>query len=321
MEFGAAVVERDPGVGFLAKALTMSITYRPGTPDDSYTVFNIFERTVYALAFQMGYVTAKERDPESIQALWEARRSLFEHLARTATHFWLACQGEEIIGYARSILRDGLLDLTEFFVLPDQQSGGVGRELLQRVFTSVEASHRAIIATTDVRALARYLKAGVYARFPIYNFSRPPRQMPLSGEIQAAPLTGHLEEIHTLNALDRAVLGHSRAPDHAYWMDEKRGFLFSREGQIIGYGYVHLDGGPFVLAQAQAFPAVLAFAEHVAGQVTDKFHLEVPLVNRQAVDWLLANGYQLSPFLSLFMNDSPWGRFENFIFPSPPFSV
>jgi GNAT superfamily N-acetyltransferase len=301
--------------------LSMHTTYRLGRPGDSYTVFRIFERTVSALAFQMGFVTAEQRDPESIQALWDLRRSMFQHLARTSAHFWLALQGDEVIGYARSILRDGLLDLTEFFVLPDQQSVGVGRELLQRVFTSVEADHRAIIATTDVRALARYLKAGVYARFPIYNFSRPPRELPPSGELEAHPLTGSPEDLQALNALDRAILGHSREPDHAYWMAEKGGFLFSRDGRIIGYGYVHLDGGPFVLAQPEDFPAVLAYAERAAGQVTDRFHLEVPLVNRDAVGWLLANGYQMSPFLSLFMSDSPWGRFENVIFPSPPFSV
>src|SRR6185295_12550360 len=105
----------------------------------------------------------------------ERRRPLFEHLARSAEEFWIAEEAGDAIGYARSILRDNALELTEFFVLPGRQSAGVGRELLARAFPKDDVAHRSIIATTDARAQGRYLRAGVYPRFPIYYFGAPPR--------------------------------------------------------------------------------------------------------------------------------------------------
>ena len=50
---------------------------------------------------------------------------MFEFLAHTASQFWVAERAGEIIAYARSIEHDGLQELTEFFVSPDQQSAGV----------------------------------------------------------------------------------------------------------------------------------------------------------------------------------------------------
>ena len=60
--------------------------------------------------------------------MWAARRLLYEHLAATADQFWLAKRGETLLGFARSLLRDGLRLLTEFFVLPGEQSSGLGRQ-------------------------------------------------------------------------------------------------------------------------------------------------------------------------------------------------
>jgi hypothetical protein len=68
-------------------------------------------------------------------------------------------------------MRDGVRQLTEFFVMPAAQSSGVGKSLLEYAFPSDDARRRVIIATTDSRAVARYLKTGVYPRFPIYYFS------------------------------------------------------------------------------------------------------------------------------------------------------
>ncbi len=73
-------------------------------------------------------------DPEVLKSLWERRKSMFEFLARTSPHFWVAERDGEIIGHARSIEHDGLLELTEYFVLPGQQSGGLGRQLLAYAF-------------------------------------------------------------------------------------------------------------------------------------------------------------------------------------------
>lgn len=296
----------------------MSFDFRPGTVEDSYNVFRIFYDSIADFANRYSF-GEWSRDPKVIDGLWDIRRPLYEHLARTGEQFWLAYENDRLAGYARSILRDGLLELTEFFVHPESQSAGLGRQLLERAFPGETGDRNVIIATTEVRALARYLKAGVYARFPIYAFSRNPRELDLQSDLEYLPITGSDEDFNSLRAIDSRVLDHTRDPDHTFWISTKRGFLYRRNGQAVGYGYIDRDGGPFALLNEEDFPAVLTHAERVASLMSDGFYLEVPLINKFAVDHLISNGYELSSFLSLFMSDVPFGQFDHYIIPSPPF--
>jgi hypothetical protein len=85
-----------------------SITYRPATFDDSYTVFKIFDETLADLSRRLGFTEPTSfSDPAALERMWPERRSLYEHLARTADRFWLAERSGQAIGFARSIVRDG----------------------------------------------------------------------------------------------------------------------------------------------------------------------------------------------------------------------
>ena len=151
----------------------MSIMYRRGRLEDSQSVFQVFVQAIMDYSKRMGVnaITGGE-DPAVLEALWQRRRSMFEFLAQDAAQFWVAERNGEIIAYARSIGHEGLQELTEFFVSPDQQSAGIGSELLSLAFPKTEARYRTIIATLDERALYRYMKAGVYGRFPFKYFYR-----------------------------------------------------------------------------------------------------------------------------------------------------
>ncbi len=299
----------------------MTHTYRPATLDDSYTVFQIFQQSILDFSRRMGLMAITGgNDPNVMQTLWERRRLMFEHLARTAEHFWLAENDGQAIGYARSILRDGVRELTEYFVLPGQQSAGVGRELLARAFPADGAKHKVIIATTDPRAQARYLKAGVYARFPIYFFGRRPEAVTVVTDLAFEPMTDTPATFDALRALDAALLGHRRDIDHDFFMQDRSGFLYRRNGEAVGFGYTGKSNGPFGLLDEGDFPAALAHAESQAARRGDgETGFEVPLVNKAAVDYLLKRGYQMDSFMAFFMSDEPFGKFENYIFPSPPF--
>ena len=298
----------------------MALTYRPATLADSYTAFKIFEASITDLSQRLGVMAITEGDdPAVLEQLWQRRRPLFEHLARTADQFWLAEQAGQAIGYARTIRRDDVRELTELFVVPDQQSAGVGRELLARAFPPDEAAHRVIIATSDARALARYLKAGVYARFPIYYFSRPPEVVPMATDLTIEPVIASSAAIETLAALDLAVLGHRRDVDHLWLLSQRHGYLYYRDRQPVGYGYIGSGSGPFALLHAGDFPAILAHAESQAATAGKTFGLEVPLINQAAVNYLLARGCQMEAFFAFFMSDLPFGHFENYLFTSPPF--
>jgi GNAT superfamily N-acetyltransferase len=297
------------------------ITYRPGTAADSYTVFKLFEETLADLSQRLGSIEPTSwQDSAALEQMWQERRTLYDHLARTAAHFWLAEEASQTIGFGRSIRRDGVLELTEFFVRPDQQARGVGHELLLRTFPTAGALRRFIIASTDIRAQARYLKAGVYPRFPIYYFWRTPAAVSVATDLIFEPITTSPENLAALGELDRVIIGHRRDIDHEWLLTQRQGYLHHRQGQPAGYGYVGLRNGPFALLNPDDFPAVLAHAENDAvANGRQHFGLEVPMVNRAAVDYLLAHNFRMDSFIAIFMSDLPFGRFEHYIVTSPPF--
>ncbi|MBZ0298466.1 MAG: GNAT family N-acetyltransferase [Anaerolineae bacterium] len=296
----------------------MTVNFRPGTLDDSYALHQVFRSALIDLNQRLGLLPATWVDePERAEKSWQRFRSMLDHLTRTADHFWIAEQEGEAVGFARSILRDGTRELADFFVLPGHQSAGVGRELLKRAFPAEGAQRRIIIATQDSRAVARYLKSGVYPRFSATHFARQPQAETLETDLTFQPLTP--DHLPHLDALDSEVIGYRRTVDHRWLMSDREGFLVSRGSQPVGYGYVSDRSGPFALLDAADFPSVLTYAENrSAAQGHEEFGVEVPLHNRPAVGHLLRRGYQMEGFYEFFMTDVPFGRFENYILTGPP---
>ena len=150
----------------------------------------------------------------SVESCTVTEKPLFEHLARTAHEYWVAEEDGRIVGYARSILRDGNLELTEFFVLPAAQSACIGGELLRRTFAADApgVQHRTIIATPDVRAQVRYLKAGVVPRFPEMYWTRVPENVPLATDLTFVKASSSPETLdHLANCSHVAALSTSRS--------------------------------------------------------------------------------------------------------------
>jgi GNAT superfamily N-acetyltransferase len=300
----------------------MSITYRRGTLDDSQNTFDVFRQSIMELGDRLSMMPISGgHNPLIIQNLWARRQSLFDHLARTSDNFWVAEQDDKVIGFARSILRNGVRQLTEFFVLPEHQSAGVGRELLTRAFPVDGADHRFILATIDGRAVQRYLKAKVYPLFPCYAFSRLAEKINLDSDMIIERITPSAQAMGELIRIDNAILGFHREAEHAWLLENRQGYFYKRNKEFVGYGYLGEHNGPFALLDANNFPAILAHAETEAALKGTEFSVEVPMVNRAAVDYLLSRGCKLESFFEFFMADSQFGKFENYILTSPPFFV
>ena len=298
-----------------------SIIYRKGNESDSYPVFHIFEQSIADLAKRMGSnVSSSIPDPDTLARTWQERQSLYHHLARTADQFWVAERGGQPIGFSRSIVRDSLHELTELFVLPNQQSSGIGRELISRAFSTNGYAHRSIIGTSDTRAQVLYLKAGVYPRFPIYYFGRKPEVISLSSDLSFQPFNVSSENLEILGSLDEALLGHRRDLDHIWLLKDRSGYFYYRNGQPVGYGYLGCSNGPFALINPKDFPVVLAHAESIAAHnQREKFGLEIPSINEMTIDYLLSRRFKMDDFVTFMMTDKPFGRFENYILTNPPF--
>jgi GNAT superfamily N-acetyltransferase len=297
-------------------------TYRRGTGADTRTCYEIFEVTVDDLGQRTGSVAnSTAGDPNA----FELRRPLFDHLAETADEWWMATDegSGRAVGYARSILRDGVRELTEFFVLPEMQAGGVGRELLARAFPSEGARHRAIVATTDARAIARYLRTGLGARLPLVGWEGVPRDARLDTDLVREPIDGEDPPLEALATIDRHILGFRRDEEHRWLAGQRSGWLYRRQDAVVGYAYhptKPLWGGPYAALEATDLPVLIADAEAAAaaaGHTTVTFDLA--LTARPAIDHLLGRGFRVDPFMMLFFSDGPVELFDRYVLTSPPF--
>jgi GNAT superfamily N-acetyltransferase len=299
--------------------MTMSITYRKGTIADSHSVFQVFVRSIMDYSERMNVMAITGgNDPKALESLWQKRRPMFDYLAESAAQFWVAENASEIIAYARSIEHDGMWELTEFFVSPHQQSSGVGRELLSRAFSNTQARYRTIIATLDERALYRYMKLEVYGRFPLKYFYRRAEKVEVETDLRIEPLQIELHA-EDLSRIDQNILDHARERQHRWIATTRDGFVYKRDSKIVGYGYVGSSTGPFVVLDENDFPAVLAHAESLLAERGEDFGAEAPLLNEKAVRYFVERKYQIDSFSTIFMSNTSFGKFQNYLCFSPEF--
>jgi GNAT superfamily N-acetyltransferase len=291
-----------------AEPETTAPRIRPGTSADLPALHDILVDAVWDLAWRIGIQdsgrvpTPEERAEE--RQIWQP---LLEHLTATADQLWVAERDGKLVGYARSILRDGVRELTEFFVSPEAQTDGIGAELLMRAMPP-GARRTYIMATIDLRAQARYHKLGVYQICSVFTFHREPERVtlpehPSQDDLAIIPITA--DHLSALGNLDLAVHGHRRDEDHAWLMKNRSGFLLLRQDRPVGYGYVGPFSGPFAMLDEADFPTALAHAENLAvAQGNEEFGVDVPMLNRTAIDYLLGRKYKLSPFFCFYMCDA-----------------
>ena len=296
------------------------VRLRPGTLEDNRACAAVLVDAINDLGRRHGSI--EEGSELDLEVEWPKWRPFMDHIARTAAEFWIAEGPDgEAIGYARSIDRDDVFELTEFFVRPGAQSRGVGHQLLERAFPSGRGHLRLIIATTDIRALSRYMRADVVPRFPVTTFTGPAREVPLVGGLDVEPLELD-RDLADVNAVDDAVLGHRREVDHRWFATEREGHRYLRDGRIVGYGYVGLPdrggNGPFAVLDPSDLLGVVSHAERRRNELgaTDA-SFEVALHNRTAVDYLLGRGYRMDAFMTLICSSEPFGSFDRYLFCAP----
>ena len=165
-----------------AATATAEPLIRRGTPADAEACHEVMWASVTDLGMRHGTPLHG-----SVAEWWASAEPLQRFLATHANEWWVAEEPDRgaLIGYGRSIERGGLLELTEFFVLPTHQSAGVGSALLDRAFPPDRGDIRSIIATTDVRALSRYYRVGTVARFPIFTLEGEPAKTQIAGDLAA----------------------------------------------------------------------------------------------------------------------------------------
>jgi GNAT superfamily N-acetyltransferase len=255
---------------------------------------------------------------------WASGEPLQRHLAARAAEWWVAEDPESgaLLGYARSIARDGLFELTEFFVMPTRQSKGLGSALIVRAFPIGRGEVRSIIATTDTRALVRYYRAGTVARFPILTLEGAPDEADIAGDLTPRPLDADSkDDLSAIREIERSVLGYARDEDEIRWLlSDREGHLYGRAGTVIGFAFVGRGGsGPIAALEPADLPDILLHVEERALAVgLERLDLQVPAPNEVATRHLLDRGFSLDPWVNLLMSDRPFGRFDRVLTFGPP---
>jgi GNAT superfamily N-acetyltransferase len=300
---------------------TPAATLRPGTAGDNRACFEVLRAAVNDLARRIGAEPFGEDDPDGARRRFQP---FSDHLTETAAEFWVAAATAtgDVIGYGRSVERDGLFELAELFVRPDAQAAGIGRMLLERSFPPGRGNPRVIIATTDLRALSRYFRSGVVARAPIATFTGAARATEPDTDLRIERVD-QIPEVDAADAIDRAVLGHTRSIDHKWFRTQRESYLYHRGDRIVGYGYVGLpDGagsGPFAMLDPADLPAALMHAEsRRAALGATEAAFDVGLDNRIAVPHLIERGYRMDQFLTLLLSSAPLGPLDGYVFTGPP---
>jgi GNAT superfamily N-acetyltransferase len=253
---------------------------------------------------------------------WRTSEPLNRLLVEQAAEWWVAelPASGRLVGFARSIERDGLFELTEFFVLPDQQSRGVGRALIERSFPAGRGEVRSIIATSDVRAQARYYAAGTVARFPLYTMGGVPTSSELVNDLTAEPIESD-QAIRAQREVERTVLGHQRSESEMHWLLAWReGYLYRRGDRYVGFSFLGRDGaGPMAALDPSDMPAILLHVEDRARSIgLERLELQVPAPNEAGVRHLLTRGFRFDRWINFLMSDQPFGHFDRFVPFSPP---
>lgn len=291
--------------------------FRRAVSADSRACFDVFLPAIRDLTARQG--APWEPDAEK---LWSRLQPMFEHLGRHAAEWWVAEDADgRLAGYARSVERGGLFELSEFFVHPGRQSAGVGKRLLELAFPLERGEVRAIIATTDVRALRRYHAAGTFARFPICALqAAPSADVVVDSSVEV--VRAGAGEISAMQGIEAEVLEFDRGRDDFEWLlGDREGWLYRREGRDIGFAFVGVAGiGPIAaLDPADQVPILSHVEARGAALGREEVGFEVPMINEVAMRHLLGRGYRLDSFFTFLLSSRPFGRFDRFIGFAPPF--
>ena len=300
----------------------MSLVYRPVEKADLQAIARVFAASLNQRHLETGLEPIVDlADETAWKAMWEnERRPLFEHVSAHNAVGWLAEEDGEVLGYARSIQRGDVCQLTDFFVHPDRQLAGLGRELLSRAFEQVKSPSRLILANSNPAAISRYMRAGVYPFCTIFDFERKARPVSIETDLQIGSLASEARELEALNQIDQALLGYTRPQEHTWLGSQRERFVFFRNGAPVGYGYAGKWSGPIAALDEADVPAIMAHVETSIAQSEATFSVMLPLPNRTGMAYLLDQDFRLDTGHTMyFMADFAPPGLDRYIFSMPGF--
>jgi len=237
--------------------------------------------------------------------------------------YFCAVEEGQIRGMVSALVRGQVWYLSMFFVLPGEQSRGVGRALLEQALAYGDARGtqvRCTLATLDPRAQARYVMAGMAPRWPIYRLdgdaaavARLEARVGVAARTRVRPCDpGAAEKLVT------EVFSPGRADDLAHCLrDGGASVAIERAGEVGAFAYrrgkqIGPAAGRDEVSFLEAVAAAAAATVSGGGSVT----MRVPGACASLLETLVSCGFRIGPF-TMFMASRPFGRPELYL-PSGP---
>jgi GNAT superfamily N-acetyltransferase len=214
----------------------------------------------------------------------------------------VAESGDEIIGFAATVTRGRMQYLSECFVRPDWQSKGVTKQLLDALYEDPTLI-RCTLASSDRRAVSRYMRAGMTPRWPMYILDLVDVTKVGTPRYRAEVCTDVAEWLH----YDYRLVGHDRSVDIVHYFVERcdAALLQIKDGaRLVGQALVqrrHYDPGVVgarnvgpvgVFDRVDAAHAVHAAVAWVVADGVTKVHMRIP-AEHAGLPWMIEHGMHI----------------------------
>lgn len=296
---------------------------REATPADVRPAYAVFRRSLAAHAHCLGVADSPLVTDEMLEASWDLRGVRVEQLWRTAAENWVAVDDiGSVVGWAQSVERGGLLELTFFFVDPAVQSGGIGRALLERAFPLGRGRHRVIVATQDPRALSLYLRFGVRYVTTVVDLLRKPEPASIDTDLAFERVAPGPAAVDAIASIEQRLLGHRREIDTDFMLEQRAAWLARRGGDVVAFAFGARGdaAGPIGTLDPADMPALLALVESDAAEAgLPEISFSTPLANAAAVAHLLGRGYRIDPIFTGILADDLSMALDRWILTNPSY--
>jgi ribosomal protein S18 acetylase RimI-like enzyme len=301
------------------------ILIRPCRPEDLRAVWKTF-----LISFQ-DMIRRVHGTRQGLQGMRIVPPYLQHVLTTDARGFWVAESKGKIIGFACSIVREPVWFLCDFWILPEFQDRGIGRQLLERSLQSDRAYRiTSTYSSLYPPAMRSYIMLGMAPRFPIYTLVRSSKDLKPGWvterefkirELDPAGSHGMIQEaIREMRSIDRVARGSERDEDHDLFIKRSgsRCWLAKKSGRTVGYFYISPKGqvGPLAVRDTPAMLPVLHRSIESAILLHPKLTIQIPSPNVESIRELIRAGFRIESH-SIFMSSKEFGKMENYIISGP----
>ena len=285
------------------------VTYRPVREDEMPEAVELFMETVADLYERMTLSAPLPQRPYV--------ELNYEHIRRTGI-FQVAEVEGRLAAICHAVVRGPLWFLSGFWTLRALQGQKIGRPLLERVMVEGARAGAETFFTwssTDLQAMATYMKAGMLPGYQTLTFAGAPRDLPGP---RAGYGTAPLDE-REAHAIDEQIREARREEDHQFWRNVMKAEAVQvvRGRRVAGYFYANKGTiGPAAWLDAEDADAVLESAARAAAAQAEQVRLMVPGLNPAAVNFALRSGLKLATYAHL-LTTAPFGQMDKYLASGP----